>query len=74
VFPRSYKARTTINEQARIIDTGERLTLAASLDALHRQPNLIDEVVAALFDAPQRRAVEVIIDRPARASGVCPAC
>lgn len=64
MLPCLHSALSTSTKQASIIDTGDRLTLDASLDALRHQPDLLDRVVASLFDAPERRTIEVIIDRP----------
>lgn len=52
------------NEHPCIIEMGHRLIVDTSLDVLRRQPQLLDYVVASLFDVPERRSVEVIIDRP----------
>lgn len=47
-----------------IIHTNERLTLDTSLETLDRQPELLEQVVASFFEAPQQQTLEVIIDRP----------
>ena len=64
MFPHNHKGPQATDVRACIIDQGDRLTLSASLDALRRQPELIDRVVASLFEAPERHTVELIIDRP----------
>lgn len=47
-----------------ITHTFERLTLDTSLETLDRQPDLLEQVVASFFEAPQQQTLEVIIDRP----------